>query len=463
MIRNRIPLSLIQAGLVSLGRPLNQSALARGFEVSFCSETPGESVGGSQQTCFRSQWSYPAAAQRDPGRATVTNGSLPCWICFGEIVTHFAGNPFLNMPTHFEESLERDIDRIRSKVSQMGSLCQRALKDCIRALRARDTQAAYSVILRDRRIDELEKEVDRLCLEFLVRQQPAGQPLRMAYSTIRINFELERVGDYAESIARQSLKLMPDSSLAIPIERLEEIADLSIPMLRDAVAAFVEQDAELARTTMQTEETVDVLKSKLNKDIVALFHNSKIPFEALNPLMMITRRLERVSDQAKSICMEVLYMCTGEYRHHPAAGTYRLLFVDQRNSCRSQIAESIAHSLTQPRFLFASAGIAPQPIDPATIEFLQSKGLDAARLRPKAISEIPDLNHYHVIVGLAAGVQKAIPPASRKVVFLDWTVDDPSIAKGTPADVRAAYEQTYEVLHRHIKDLVEAVLGDEDE
>src|SRR6266498_278394 len=221
------------------------------------------------------------------------------------------------MSTHLEESLQRDIDRIRGKVLEMSGLCERALQDCLGALKERNRQLAYSVILRDRRIDKLEKELDRLCLEFLVRQQPVAGPLRFAYGTIRINLELERVGDYAEGIARQSLKLMP-LDIAIPIDRLEEIAGLSIAMLHDAIKAFVAQDPELARRTVETEEAVDVLKSNLNKDFVALFRESKIPFEALNPLMMIARRLERVSDQAKE--------------------AYRLLFVDEHNACNSRYA-----------------------------------------------------------------------------------------------------------------------------
>jgi phosphate transport system protein len=366
------------------------------------------------------------------------------------------------MPTHFEESLQRDIERIRSKVLEMSGLCERALRNCLTALKERNRQLAYSVILRDWRVDRLEKELDRLCLEFLVRQQPVAAPLRFAYSTIRINLELERVGDYAESIARQSLKLMP-LDIAIPIERLEEMAGLSMPMLHDAIKAFVEQNAELARKTIETEEAVDVLKSNLNKDVVALFRESKIPFEALNPLMMITRRLEHVSDQAKNICMEVLYMCTGEYTRHQETEAYRLLFVDEDNSCRSQMAEAIANSLNQPKLIFTSAGFSPRPITHATVEFLKSKGLDPSHLHPKAVNEVPSLDHYHVIVSLAKEAQKAFPPAPRKAVFLDWSVSDPSKVQGTPAEMRAAYEQTYQFLHERIKDLVEAVLGDEKE
>ena len=363
------------------------------------------------------------------------------------------------MATHLEASLQREIDRIRGKLTEMSALGEKALRDCVKALADRNSQTAYAIILRDQYIDELEKEVDRLCLEFIVRQQPVAGLLRFAYATIKINLELERVGDYAESIARQSLKLF-DQGVQFPLERFQEIANLSIPMLRDATQAFVNQDADLARKTIETEQAVDLLKSKLNKDLIALFRENKLPFEALNPLVMITRRFERVSDQARNICMETLYMCTGENVKHSGSEAFRVLFVDEHNACRSQMAEVISNSLNQPRFIFTSAGIEPQPIDPMTISFMKDKGLDVARMVPKAINQVPNLDHYHVIVVLAPEAKKAFPQKPRKVVFLDWSLKDPSTVQGTHAEVQAAYESTYKFIQEHIKDLVGAILGE---
>src|SRR5256886_17468049 len=134
----------------------------------------------------------------------------------------------------YEESLRHDIKTIRQKILEMAGLAERALKDSLQALVGHNRQLAYSVILRDQYIDELEKEIDRLCLEFLVRQQPAGGHLRFAYATIKINLELERIGDYAESIARQVLKISfiePQPSY----DKFVAIASLSIPMLQQAV------------------------------------------------------------------------------------------------------------------------------------------------------------------------------------------------------------------------------------
>src|SRR3954469_16936083 len=160
-----------------------------------------------------------------------------------------AGAAAQPMQTHYEENLQRDIERIRKKVTDMGALAERALRSCMQALAQRNRQIAYSVVLRDQRIDELEKEIDRLCLEFLVRQQPVAGHLRFAYATIKINLELERIGDYAESISRQVLKVshLHDK---LPIAEFSALANVSIPMLRNAVKAFREEDEQLARDTM---------------------------------------------------------------------------------------------------------------------------------------------------------------------------------------------------------------------
>jgi len=363
------------------------------------------------------------------------------------------------MSTHFEESLQRDIERIRSKVTLMGNLGERALRDCVKALQERNRQLAYTVILRDQKIDELERELDRLCLEFIVRQQPVAGPLRFAYVTIRLNLELERVGDYAESVARQIIKLI-GMNVDVPASRFVEIANLAIPMLHDAVQAFVKQDAGLAQRTMAVEEAVDVLRNQINAELFQLRQDNKIPLEALTPLMTIARRFERVSDQAKNICEEVLYMCTGEYQKHKGTEVYRLLFVGEHNACRSQMAEGIGNSLGQTQFLFSSAGLDPKPVDPMTVTFLKEKGIDISRHTSKSLDQVPNLEHHQIIVGLAKAAQKAIPPPPRKTVYLDWSVKDPSRLQGTPQEIHAAYQSTFEEIHAHIHDLIEAILGD---
>lgn len=363
------------------------------------------------------------------------------------------------MASHYEATLQRDIDLIRSKVLGMSTLAEKALRDALKAVVERNRQAAYSVVLRDQNIDDLEKQIDRLCLEFLVRQQPVAGHLRFVYATIKINAELERIGDYAESIARQALKLAHLSEVPAA-KRFEEIANFSIPMLHDAVRAFTDQNAELAKTTMVVEERVDELRNQINAELLGLRQQERIPLESLTPLMTIARRFERVSDQAKNICEEVLYMCTGEYSKHKGTEVLRMLFVDRDNSCLSQMAEGIANSLGQPRLVFASAGIDPKPVDGGTVKFLKEKGIEISRQHSKSVEQIPNLDHYQVIIALAEEARKVFAPPPSKTVNLEWTIDDPSKATGSPQEVSAAYETAYQYIFEHINDLAEAILGD---
>jgi len=366
--------------------------------------------------------------------------------------------PSLKATTHFEEQLQRDIDLIRAKILAMSQLADRALRDSLQALTDKNLTLAYSVILRDQYIDDMEKELDRLCLEFLVRQQPVAGHLRFAYATIKINLELERIGDYAESIARQILKV---SALhdRLPLAAFQELANVSIPMLRRAVQAFLEQDAPMARNAMEDEEKADGLRTKLDRELLRLHQSGTIPLEALNPLQTVARRFERVADQAKNICEETLYMCTGEYTKHRGAEVFRILFVDENNSCRSQMAEGIASNLHPNGFVFSSAGLEAKAIDWRTVEFMKEKGIDISRQTSKPVNHIPNLDHYHVLIALAKSAQKVFPPPPTKTVGLDWTVEDPSRLPGSLADVRDAYETTFQYINTHVRELVQALVG----
>jgi phosphate transport system protein len=356
------------------------------------------------------------------------------------------------MGSHLDEVLRRDLEQIRAKVREMGNLAVNAVESAVRSVAQKDRQLAFAVILRDQSIDSLEKQLDRLCLEFLVRHQPAAAFLRFAYATIKINLELERVGDYAESIARETLHLTKINSV-LPIGAARRISDLAVPMLRDSIRAFIEQDADLARQTIAGDEAVDLLRNQLTRDLTQAFHNGELPFDALIPLMNVVRRLERVSDQARNISMETIYMCTGEYAKHPGSDVLRVLFVDEHNSARSLMAEAIGNALAEPGFVFSSAGVDPIPVDNATIAFMATRGFDVGRAVPKSLIQVPNLDFQDVIVLLATEARRMFPRWPRKAVLLEWLVDDPAAATGDDA----AYEATYAFIEAQIRDLVKAI------
>jgi len=363
--------------------------------------------------------------------------------------------------SHLEAVLQHDINLIRAKLLEMLALDEQALTRAFAAFLKRDRKLAYSVLLRDQDVDALDATLDQLCLEFIVRHQPAGGHLRFVYSASKIVNLLERCGDYAESIARQVV-LLSSLNYEAPMEKFQEIANLAIPMLHNAVHAFVDRNADLARTTMAIEPRVNQLRDGLNAELVDWREQGRLPLEALNPLLTVARRFERVSDQATNISEQALYFATGQYLRHLVREDFRVLFVDQANGCLSRIAAVVAAGFGAKRFTFDSAGLTAAAVEPQTIRFLADKGVDVSHQPSKSVEQVPDLERVQVIVALCREAERVFPPKPSKSLGLRWLVPDPSEARGTLEEIRLEYERAYWSLGNHIRDLIQAILGDDE-
>ena len=366
------------------------------------------------------------------------------------------------MQSHLEENMQQDIDLIRSKVVEMGGLAEKALETCLGAIKQNDRQLAYAVILRDRHIDELEDTLESLCQKFLIKHLPVASQMRFVYSVIKINTELERVGDYAKAIARRFLTVSDlDTQGSHP--KLINIANLAIPFLRNALQAFTERDAELAKATREREKerAIDNMRYEIHSDLIQLHINGELPSEALVPLVTIVGFLERVANQASNICEEVLYMCTGEDLRHDYHQVLRVLCVAEHDACRGQMAVGIGNGLEPKRILFSSAGVASQPLDPKTAELMAEKGIDISGQTSKYLSQILDLKDYAIIVSLCEEAERGLPSLPSRPVRINWKVQDPSRIEGTEEEIHAAYQKTFQFLDTHLRELVQAILGDD--
>ncbi len=363
----------------------------------------------------------------------------------------------MNTHPHLEETLQRDIDLIRSKVAGMAALSERAIEASLQALATRNRQLAYSIILGDRFIDELETELDRLCLEFLVRHQPAAGHLRFVFAAILINRELERIGDYAESIARQVL-VVSTLEPQPPYGRFLDLGRFSIRMLREAVRSFLEQDAELASRTMPLEEQGNSMRNSINAEIRELIESRRLPAASAGHLATIARRLERVTDQAKNLCEEVLYMCTGEFVKHRGAEECRILFLDSNNNCLGPMAEGLARAMRLPGFLFTAAAVSPRPVEARTVQFMAGKDIDISGQTTRAIQEASPLEQYQVIIALDAKARDALPLRLGKTILFTWPIQDPSEVNGAPETVRATFESACQALEAQLQELAGAIL-----
>lgn len=369
----------------------------------------------------------------------------------------------IHTASHFEASLKRDTEQICQTVFEMAKRDEKALKNALTALIEFDPKIAYAVILRDRFIDELETRLDQLCLEFFVRQQPVAGHLRFVFATIKIVRDLERIGDYAENICRQVVFLAsidPPLNQTRYIDQFIELANLAISMLQDSIEAFIQRDPQKAREIMEVENKADVVRSKINAELTHLRQEDVFPLEALTPLITVARRFERVTDQVKNICEEIVYMTTGVVLKHKGAKEFKILFIDEDNSCFSQMAEGIGKSLNLSQFNFTSAGFkVAQTINPRLVEFMAGKGIDISRQQAKTVEQIPDLEHIEIMVALIPELRNIMPPTATKAIKLNWSVRKSFPETMDQATRTTNFERVYSYLYNQINDLIQAIMG----
>jgi phosphate transport system protein len=362
------------------------------------------------------------------------------------------------MIEHLHERVQHDLEAISRRLRRMSELVLKALEDAIDAFAGRDRKLANSVILVDYRIDSLERHVDRLCQEFLVRHMPVAKQLRYIISAVKVNAELERLGDYAEAIARRSVTLSQHDQLP-ERERIIQMARLAFSMLRQAVQAFLDGDDERATRVFELDRQIDLTNAELWQ---ALAHPAA-PLADLTVhfvLLGVLNRIERVADRACNIAEEAIYAQRGEVVRHVLRHDMRVLFFDDTNACRGQIAEGIARTLAPTHFLFSSAGVEPaDAIDPGTLRLMNRHGVDMSRHRPKRLADLGRIDDFHVVVTLTPQSAVKLPAMPYGGIEFNWDIADPSQVTGTPADVERAYAAVYEDLHTKIEELVESMLG----
>ena len=201
------------------------------------------------------------------------------------------------------------------------------------------------------------------------------------------------------------------------------------------------------------------MRTEILADLTQQHSEGKLPSSALVPLMTMANRCERVGDQAGNVCEEVLYIYTGEGMKHDSKDSVRILFVDEHDSCRSQMAAGIGSAIGVDRFQFTSAGMKVERIDPKTVEFMAGKGIDVSHQVPTFADQILNIESYQAVISLCREAEVALPPTSAKTVRITWNVADPSRVEGSEAEIQAAYEETYKYLDMHIRDFIQAILG----
>lgn len=213
---------------------------------------------------------------------------------------------------HFEEELQA----LKNRLLNMGALVEERVHQATFALIERRPEVIDRVIAGDQDVNDLQIEIDDRCLKLLALQQPMASDLRLITAAMKINADLERIGDQAVNIAENAARILAQAPLK-PLIDLPRMAEIAQRMTRDSLDAFVRRDPELARNILARDDEVDQLKDQVFRVLLTYMMADPATIERALGLILISRNLERIADHATNIAEDVIFVVEAkDVRHH---------------------------------------------------------------------------------------------------------------------------------------------------
>jgi phosphate transport system protein len=211
---------------------------------------------------------------------------------------------------------QQSLDELKQRLLVMAGMAEQAIQRATESYSSRDLSACELVLLAEPAINRLEREIDEAAMDLLAMEQPMAVDLRFILAVIRINSDLERVGDQAVNIAVKVREMLELAEVDIPVD-IPKMASLAAAMVRKALQAFIEGDVEMARGVLSLDDQVDEMNSQAFQALSQLIRDKpEYASQALSTLI-ISRNLERVGDHATNIAEDVIFWVSGaDVRHH---------------------------------------------------------------------------------------------------------------------------------------------------
>lgn len=209
------------------------------------------------------------------------------------------------------ESFDKTLVELQDKLVEMSNLTASALEKSFTALKTQDVELAVEVIEEDNAIDKLDTDINNFVVWLIAKEQPVARDLRRIIGALKISLEVERVADFAVNIAKSAIRIGTCESL-ISITNLEEMKDLSIKMLEDAVQAFLKEDISLAKEVGELDDKVDEFNNVTSKNILNYLSKHPEQMNQLTQLLFINRHLERTADHITNIAENAAYLIKGK-------------------------------------------------------------------------------------------------------------------------------------------------------
>ncbi|MEK6604072.1 MAG: phosphate signaling complex protein PhoU [Nitrospirota bacterium] len=215
------------------------------------------------------------------------------------------------MHRHFDDELQS----LKEQILRMGGLAEEQVQGALRALVERDSDLARKIIENDRQVNTLDVAIDEDCLRLLALQQPTARDLRFITTAMKISTELERISDLAENICERVIELNEEPQLK-PYIDIPRMANWALKMVKDALDAFVNHDAALARKVCQDDDFVDDLTHQLFRELLSFMLENPQTITRAIRITFIAKYLERIADHATNVAELVVYLVEGKIIRH---------------------------------------------------------------------------------------------------------------------------------------------------
>ena len=216
------------------------------------------------------------------------------------------------MAEHTVKAFDEDITRLRGLIAEMGGLAEVAIAESLDALVRGDVALAESVVARDKRIDALETEVDKLAVRIIALRAPMADDLREVIAALKIGGVIERIGDYSKNIAKR-VGMIEGRGRFEPLTLLPTMGELAGDMVHDVLTAYAARDPDLAREVIATDAKVDAFYNSIFRNLVSHMVENPSTISSAAQLLFVARNIERIGDHATNVAEMVHFAATGLY------------------------------------------------------------------------------------------------------------------------------------------------------
>lgn len=216
------------------------------------------------------------------------------------------------MAEHTVKAFDEDITRLRGLIAEMGGLAEVALQEALEAMVRGDEELGAKVVARDKKIDALEMEVDKLAVRVIALRAPMADDLREVIAALKIAGVVERIGDYSKNIAKR-VGAIEDRKRFEPLTLLPAMGELAAEMVHDVLTAYAARDPELAREVIAADARVDAFYDSIFRNLVSHMVENPATISSAAQLLFVARNIERIGDHATNVAEMVHFAATGIY------------------------------------------------------------------------------------------------------------------------------------------------------